>query len=75
MANKRVGLTVFFIGVFFLHMNSTIGFLWLLIGLPAPAPPEPSTGIQALLPGFITPLGALIMITGGLIYGLSRKEQ
>jgi len=72
MSNKKIGLITFIVGVLALHMNATIGFFWLLSGLPVPAAPEHTSGIEVLLSGFITPLGALMMVIGGAIYGYKK---
>lgn len=73
MQAKTLGLIFFALGAFILHFTTTLGFLWLLVGLPSPFPPPEtiatSGGTAAVLGGFITPTGALLMVIGGYVYG------
>lgn len=75
MQSKRLGLSIFFVGVFFLFVNTTVSFLWRLIGVPWPYPFTPTGGSLVLisLPGFTPAVGASLMVAGGLVYG-RRKE-
>lgn len=75
MQSKRLGLAIFFVGVFFLFVNTTVSFLWRLIGVPWAYPLAPTGGSVMLisLPGFTPVVGAVLMVVGGLAYG--RKEE
>lgn len=73
MNAKTIGLILFFLGLVIINGTTTIGFIWLLAGLPAPEMPTEPTVMAALLGGFITPFGALLMVVGGLVYG--KKER
>jgi hypothetical protein len=69
MLTKKPGIVIFFIGVFFLFIHTTLPFLWGLIGVPSAYPLVSSKGIWAMLPAFTPPIGGLLMIMGGIIYG------
>ena len=71
MQSKRLGLATFFVGVFFLFVNTTVSFLWRLIGVPWAYPLTPTEGSVVLmsLPGFTPAVGAALMVVGGLVYG------
>jgi len=73
MKAKTIGLILFFLGLVIINGTTTIGFIWLLAGLPAPEMPTEPTVMAALLGGSITPFGALLMVVGGLVYG--KKER
>lgn len=68
--SSRIGIGLFVVGVLLFHMNVTFGFLWLLSGLPLNMPEPAATGAEVIVPGFITAAGALMMLAGGLVYGL-----
>ena len=68
---KICGLVIFVIGIVFLHVFSTGSFLLSLLGIDIAS----SLSMQSNNTwGFILPAGAVIMIIGGLIYGLKVKE-
>ena len=69
-----VGLGIFIIGLLVFHMNSTVGFIALLLGAPAPDPSTMEKGIMLILPGFYTPIGAVIMVCSGFLYSKKKKE-
>jgi hypothetical protein len=69
MITKKIGIGLFFTGVFFLLVHTTIPFLWGLIGVPSAYPLVSSEGILALLPAFTPPIGGLLMVLGGILYG------
>lgn len=66
----KIGMGLFIVGLLLFHMNVTIGFVWLLSGLPITMPEPNATGAEVIVPGFFTAIGALLMLAGGLIYGL-----
>lgn len=69
MSNK-IGMGLFIVGALLFHMNITFGFLWLMFGLPLTMPEPAATGAEVIAPGFLTAAGALLMLAGGLVYGL-----
>ena len=69
MQSKMWGLVFFALGVFFLFLYTTASFLWNLIGVPLPYLPIPSS-----IWGFLPPIGAALVVTGGLVYGRKPKE-
>ncbi|UCE40176.1 MAG: hypothetical protein JSV17_11995 [Candidatus Aminicenantes bacterium] len=73
MNSKTIGLIVFFLGLVIINWTTTIGFIWLLAGLPAPKMPAEPTVMAAIFGGSITPFGAVLMVVGGLVYG--KKER
>lgn len=75
MRSRRLGVSIFFVGVFFLFVNTTASFLWRLVGVPWAYPLTPTEGSVMLvsLPGFTPALGAALMVTGGLVYGRKRE--
>ncbi|MCK4429781.1 MAG: hypothetical protein KAW19_00615 [Candidatus Aminicenantes bacterium] len=73
MQAKTLGLIIFFLGVLIAFYTTVLGFIWLLVGLPAPGIQTELTVTAAVLGGFITPFGALLMVVGGLVYG--KKER
>jgi hypothetical protein len=74
MQAKILGLIIFFLGVLIACYTTVLGFIWLLIGLPAPGTQTELTVTAAILGGFITPFGALLMVIGGLIYGKRERR-
>jgi len=69
MLAKKSGIALFFVGVFFLLVHTTLPFLWGLIGVPSAYPLVSSVGIWAVLPAFTPPIGGLLMVMGGILYG------
>ena len=74
MFTRRAGMLLFLTGVFFLLVHTTLPFLWSLAGIPSAYPLISSMGIGAFLPGFTPPIGALMIVLGGILYG-RRKEM
>ncbi len=69
MSAKTSGRALFFVGVFFLFVHTTLPFLWALLGVPSAYPLASSEGIWALLPAFSPPIGALLVVLGAILYG------
>lgn len=67
-----MAMFIFFVGVFVLFVNTGLSFLWCLTGIPLAYPFAPG-GALALLTLFTPPLGAVLMLAGGLAYG--RKAE
>lgn len=76
MESKRLGVAIFFVGVFFLFVNTTVSFLWRLVGVPWTYPLTPTEGSVMLvsLPGFTPVLGAALLVIGGMVYGRKRER-
>ena len=76
MQSKRLGLSLFYVGVSFLFINTTVSFVWRLIGVPWAYPLTPTEGSVVLisLPGFTPAVGAALMVIGGLVYGRKRER-
>jgi len=75
MQGRRLGLSIFAVGVFFLFVITTVSFLWRLVGVPWTYPLTPTEGSVMLisLPALAPPLGAALMVVGGLVYGRKRE--
>ncbi len=69
MRSKGWGLVLFVIGIFFMLVYSIGSFLWELIGVPLPY-----LSISSDIWGFFLPIGAVLMILAGLVYGKKSKE-
>ncbi len=67
---------IFSVGVFFLFVNTTVSFVWRLVGVPWAYPLTPTEGSEMLisLPGFTPAVGAALMVIGGLVYGRKRER-
>lgn len=69
MQHRTIGLTLFYVGVALMLVHTTLPFLWELARIPWAYPLVSTEGILAILPGFSPPVGALLMVAGGLVYG------
>jgi len=74
MNAKMIGLILFFLGLVIINWTTTIGFIWLMAGLPSPEMPTEPTIQAAILGGSITPFGALLMVVGGLFNGKKARR-
>ena len=74
MQVKILGLLFFSAGVFLVFVHTTLPFLWRLVGVPLAYPLTPTEGILVILPGFTPPIGALLMVLGGLFYGREARS-
>lgn len=72
MQTKKLGLFLFFVGIFFMFVHTALPFLWFLVGIPYAFPLAATEGVLAILPVFTPPIGALLMVSGAMIYG--REE-
>jgi len=72
MLNKKFGNALFFIGLIFLFVHTTLPFLWSLLGIPSAYPLTSSEGFWAILPAFTPPIGGLLLVLAGLLHG---KEE
>ena len=69
MQTKKLGLSLFFVGVFFMFVHTVLPFLWGLVGIPFAYPLRATEGVLAILQGFTPPIGALLMVIGAMTYG------
>jgi len=74
MQAKILGLSIFSVGVFLVFVHTTLPFLWALVGIPLSYPLTSNEGILLILSGFTPPIGALLMILGGLFYGREGRS-
>jgi hypothetical protein len=74
MRHRIFGLSLFYVRVALMLVHTTLPFLWQLARIPWAYPLVSTTGILALLPGFTPPLGALLMVLGGLIYAREARR-
>lgn len=61
-------LIIFIVGLLIFHYNSTLGFLFLIFSRPAAGSAESAEGVKALVPGFFTPIGAVLLVLSGFFY-------
>ena len=78
MPSKTWGLVVFALGVFCMHVLMTVNFWLIVLGI---VPEATLFGIVSstslwggLAWGLGPPVGAVLMVVGGLIYGRKAKE-
>ena len=74
MSAKKYGIALFFVGVFFLFVHTTLPFLWGLLGVPSAYPLFSNEGIWAFLPGFTPAIGGLLLLLGGILYGKETRR-
>jgi len=74
MQSKRWGLVFFVLGIFSMHVPVTLSFVWALAGIPLAYPLPVNEGPLFILSGYGLPIGAVLMVIGGLIYGRKPKE-
>lgn len=74
MQAKRLGLVIFALGAFLVHVHTTLSFLWAVVGMPLGAYPLLFKGMLAYLPGFTPAIGAVTLVVGGLIYGREARR-
>ena len=74
MNKNNLGIGIFLLGTFFLFMHTTIPFLWAIIGITYPYPLSSNQGVLFYLQGFSPPIGAILMVLGGLIYGREARS-
>jgi len=71
MLRKRVGLGLFALGALFVHTIVTLDFILSLVGLSLPYMPQtttPGAEPEAVILACIVPVGAILMVAGGLVY-------
>ena len=69
MRGKVWAVVSFVVGIFCMFVYTTAFFLWLLIGVPLSYSPLPT-----MIWGFLPPIGAVLMVIAGLVYGRGTKE-
>jgi len=74
MSTKKIGLALFFVGIFFLFVHTTLPFLWALVGVPIAYPLASNEGIWGALSFFTPALGGLVMVLGGIVYGREERD-
>lgn len=74
MSRKSLSLVLFVLGAFLAHVHTTLPFLWGLVGIPWVYPLRVPQGALAMLGGFTPPIGAVLMVIGGWIYGRKTEE-
>jgi hypothetical protein len=78
MPGKTWGLVVFALGIFCMHAFMTVNFWLIVVGIVPGATlygVVPATSlVGGLAWGLGPPVGAVLMVVGGLIYGRKGKE-
>jgi len=73
MNREKLGVGVFLFGTFFMFMHTTAPFLWAVIGITYPYPLSSNEGLLFYLQGFSPAIGAILLVTGGLIYSEGKE--
>ena len=73
MNKNNLGIAIFLLGIFFLFMHTTIPFLWAIIGITYPYPLSSNQGVLFYLQGLSPPIGAILLVVGGLIYSEEKE--
>jgi hypothetical protein len=55
-------------------VHTVLPWAWALAGIRSPYPLVATAGWGAYLPGFTPPLGALLMLFGGLVFGSEQRR-
>ena len=74
MQAKTLGMIVFVLGILTMLIYTAFSFLWSLAGISLPYPLEVKTESFGLFQLLTPPIGAILMVMGGLIYGQKDKE-
>ena len=74
MRHRTLGLSLFYIGVALMLVHTTLPFLWELARIPWAYPLVSTNGVLAILAGFTPPIGALLLVLGGLVYGRQARS-
>jgi len=74
MKHETWGKVIFILGIIVMFLYTAFSFLWAMSGvsLPYPLSLEGKSELVGAFAFFAPPIGALLMVTGGLIYG--KKE-
>jgi len=76
MKSKTWGLVLFALGIFFMYAFNMVNF-WLMLVRIAPLMTLfrilPINAVLMLM-GYTPPIGAALMVIGGLVYGKKAKE-
>jgi hypothetical protein len=65
---------LFGLGVFLMLIHTTIAAIWTVFGFPGAPPLTASSGVLYYLQGFTPPLGAILMLIAGLVYGAQSRR-
>lgn len=71
---KKLGMAIFILGIVTMFMYTTFTFLWALAGPALPFPLSVENESFGLFQLLTPPLGAALMVIGGLIFGKKEKE-
>ncbi len=69
MQGKKLDLLFFVLGVLFIHLYTTVPFLWALLGISLAYPLTVAKEVPSTLPGFAPIIGGVLLVVGSLIYG------
>jgi len=76
MKSKTWGLVLFALGIFFMYAFNMVNFWLMLMGivpLMTLFRTLPTNAVLMLM-GYTPPIGAVLMVIGGLIYGRKTRE-
>ncbi len=75
MSTAKWGLVIFALGVFFIHVHTTLAFLWALLGFELATYPLLLKWISPYFPGFTPAIGAILLVVAGLLYSRSLRRS
>lgn len=75
MQNEKIGKIVFWLGVFSILVHTSLSLLWAVAGIKLAYPFAVSGTYLGILALATPPLGATLMVVGGLIYGMKKKPS
>ena len=76
MKHESWGIVIFVLGILVMFAYTAFSFLWAFSGVSSsyPLALKTSSELVGAIAFFAPPAGALLMVIGGLIYGLGVKE-
>ncbi len=74
MWTQRLGVAIFVLGALILHLYTTLLYLWALVNMSLRTFPLMLPSQMRGLIGFTPPIGALLLVIGGLLYGLQGRR-
>jgi len=74
MLQQRLGVAVFALGVVILHLYTTLLYVWALFTHSLRTFPLMLPVSMLSLIGWTPAIGALLLVVGGLIYGLQARR-
>ena len=76
MKHEKLGIVIFVLGILSMFVYTAFSFLWAFSGTSSayPLAIKSSSELVGAMVFFSPPIGALLMVIGGLVHGLKSKE-